>query len=199
MGDATHEEKILDLPPSRELLVSLGAINLLWASIETYVSAALFSLLTIDEHDFAILLGRLEITPKLKKMHQILEHRGDIARVKSVAKLMATVETLRPDRNALTHGYYEGVTKKGEYLFFLMGDFLFDKKEGSARKMRVFTNQDLADHAEQTLNLFVRIKDAFDSPEMMKLFAGQFRVPKYLRSSPRRAKGGKKHGPQPQS
>ncbi len=194
MPDPESREEILDSskPPSRELLICLGAINLQWALVETYATAALFSLLALDEHDFTILLGRLEIIPKLKKIQQILEHRGDDVRLKSIGDLIARVDALRPDRNALTHGAYQGTSKAGEYIFFLMGDAMFDKEEGRSRKMRVFTDDNLLAHANETADIFLKIQNDFGSATMQKLFQGQFRVPKYLRAVHPPTKHGKK-------
>jgi hypothetical protein len=174
------EEFLEARAPSAGLLMALGAINLLWASAEACVSAALFSVLEMDERDFTTLIGRLEIIPKLQKLHQILEHRGD-SRGAFVKDVIARANDLRPDRNAVTHGVYEGTTKKGEYVFLLMADLMLDEEEGIVRKMRVFSDQQLGEHASKTLDLFTEIQRAFDSENMRKLFEGRFRVPTKFR------------------
>jgi hypothetical protein len=174
------EERLDIVAPSPEVLMALGAINLLWASVESSVSAALFSVLEMDERDFTILIGRLEIIPKLKKLEQIMTHRGD-SRTDFVKQAIARVNDLRPDRNAVTHGVYQGKTKKGEHVFFLMADLMLDEEVGSARKMRVFADQELGEHASKTLDLLTSIEQAFDSKNMRKLFEGSFRVPTKFR------------------
>ena len=106
-------EDALDSKPTSEFLLALGAINLLWANIEAYSSAALFGLLEIDERDFTILVGRSEVIPKFEKIKQILEHRNDV-RLQRVKNFICELQKLRQDRNAITHGYYQGATKRGE-------------------------------------------------------------------------------------
>ena len=90
MSDPTNDENILDQSPDPSLLGQVGAINILWAIVEAEVSAALFSLFDIDDLEFIILLGRMEIIPKLKKLEQILKHRNDKARENIALDLIRT-------------------------------------------------------------------------------------------------------------
>jgi hypothetical protein len=174
------EENLDATAPSSELMMALGAINLIWAAVEAYVSAALFSVLEMDERDFTTLIGRSEIIPKLKKLEQILAHRGD-SRTEFVKQVIARAEDLRPDRNAVTHGVYQGKTKKREYVFLLMADLMLDKEVGSVRRMRVFTDEQLGEHLTKTLDLLEDIQRAFDLKEMRKLFVGSFLIPTKFR------------------
>ena len=170
----------LDESPDQLLLEMVGAINIIWAMVEAEISAALFSLFDIDDLEFIILLGRMEIIPKLKKLEQILKHRNDKTKEKTASGLIREVENLRQDRNALAHGVYQGRSKRGEYAFALMADILFEDF-GSSKKMRVFTAKTLTDHLQTTTKLASKIREAFDSPKMRKLHNGRFRIPKSLR------------------
>ena len=148
--------------------------------MEAFASAALFSILQVEERDFTTLLGRLDILSKFEKIREILEHRSD-ARLQQVKDLLVELRRLRPDRNAITHGYYDGSSKRGEHCFLLMADTMMDEEHGRVRKMRAFTNQDLADHSNKTLDLLLKVHSIFDSAKMRELFGGSFRVPTQFR------------------
>jgi hypothetical protein len=180
MNSDTDKNDILDPSPDATLLIYLGAINIYWAMVEAHVSAALFSLLELDDLEFTILLGRLEIVPKLKKLEQILRHRKNEEKEKFVTELIKCVDKLRPDRNAL----YQGKSNRGEYAFALMADVLFEEDSEAAKKMRVFTVDTLKDHVGETIDLLPKIHAAFDSPKMLKLYDGPFRVPKGFQVDP---------------
>jgi hypothetical protein len=179
--DEEMSEEKLDSKPTPEFLSILGAINLFWASMEVYAAAALFSLLEINESDFTILVGRSDIVPKFEKIKLILEHRKD-PRLQRAKEFVSELKRLRPDRNAITHGHYQGETTRGEYIFFLMADAMIDDEEGGVRKMRIFTEKELADHCSKTVNLLLNeIKRLFDNAKMRELFLGSFMVPKEFR------------------
>jgi hypothetical protein len=161
----------LDSKPTPEFLMALGTINFLWASIEAYASAALFSLLEIDQHDFTILVGRSEVIPKFEKIRLILTHRSD-GRLQQAIDLICKLQKLRPDRNAITHGYYQGKSARGEHIFFLMADAMIDEKEGGVRKMRVFTDQELGDHCSKTMDLFTEIQSVLIAQKCASCLAG---------------------------
>jgi hypothetical protein len=176
-GEGKSEE--LENPglPEPQVLVSLGAINLAWSHIDALVSAALFSLLNVEGLELTILLGRADTQPKLDKMAQILRHRRDKERLHYVQKLKTQLDELRRDRNALTHGTYEGHTKAGEHIFFTPVDIIFDEDQGSAYTMRDFTLAQMTDHLQQLSQIIAEMPKHFDAHKMGRLHFGSWRTP----------------------
>jgi hypothetical protein len=101
-------------PPDAALVQLLGYVTLAWSTIDEMLTAALFSLLSIDKFEFTILIGKIEFPTKLAKLEQILSHRKNQPRLKFVQRLNTEMNDLRGDRNALTHGMYQGKSSRGE-------------------------------------------------------------------------------------
>jgi hypothetical protein len=184
MNDAGDDADTLDPSPDKLILTYLGTITMAWSMVEAIVSAALFSKLNLDEIEFTLLLGRLEVLPKLQKLNQILTHLKDVEGEKLTSDIYKRVEKLRPDRNALTHGVYQGRSGRGEYAFYLTADILFEDGQPPAKTMRVFTSDTLEKHVNQVNEIFLTIQSAFDGPKLRKLQGGSFRVPKRFQIDP---------------
>jgi hypothetical protein len=120
-------ERMDQSPPDAALLQLLGYVTLAWSTVDEMLTAALFSLLSIDKFEFTILIGKIEFPTKLAKLDQILSHRKDKPRLKFVQKLKTEMDNLRGDRNALTHGVYQGKSDRGEFFFMVPLDIIFDK------------------------------------------------------------------------
>jgi hypothetical protein len=187
MNNPADKSDILDLAHDPVLLMYLGLVTMHWSTVEAQVSAALFSKLNLDDIEFTLLLGRLEVLPKLQKLNRILVHRKEEKLATIASSISKRVENLRPDRNALTHGVYQGKSGRGEYAFIITADLLFDEGERPSKVMRVFTSETLAKHVDQVTELISEIQSAFDSPKLRKLHDGSFRVPKKFRVSPPKA------------
>jgi hypothetical protein len=185
VNDARNDDPdVLDSSPDELLLTYLGSITMRWSTVEAEVSAALFGQLTLDDVQFTILLGRLELLPKLQKLRQILMRSSDPEKVKIATDICKRVEKLKPDRNALVHGVYQGKSKRGEYAFAMTAEILFEEGEEPSKTMRVFTKETLVKHLAQVDELSSVIQDAFDSPKMRKLHSGTYRVPQRFRVDP---------------
>ena len=174
--------EIVDQSPADPLLVqSLGYVTLAWSLVDEILSAALFSLLSIDKFEFTILVGKIEFPTKMEKLEQILRHRKDKARLKFVQELNTEMNGLRADRNALTHGVYQGNSKKGELLFAVVSDLIFDKAQNeTAYKLRPFTHQTIINHLTKTVAIGSSIAKHFDTAKMIELRAARFQVPAHL-------------------
>jgi hypothetical protein len=173
--DGEVEELANTIEP--QVLVILGSINLAWSRLDALVSAALFSLFQVEGVELTILLGRTDTQPKLDKIARILEHRGDKERLGYVQKFKTQLDRLRRDRNALTHGTYEGHTSVGEHIFFTPVDVVFDKDQGSAYTMRDFTLEQMLAHVKEVSQIIAEIPTHFDSDKMKQLHSGKFRTP----------------------
>jgi hypothetical protein len=87
-----------------------------------------------------------------------------------VQELKTEMDDLRADRNALTHGVYQGKSKKGELFFAVASDLIFDKAEDeTAYKLRVFTHQTIIDHLKKTVAIGTTITTHFDAAKMIEL------------------------------
>jgi hypothetical protein len=152
------------------------------------LTAALFSLLSIDKFEFTILIGKIEFPTKLAKLDQILSHRKDQPRLKFVRRLSTEIDNLRGDRNALTHGVYQGKSSQGELCFAVASDLIFDKaQDDTAYKLRVFTHQTISDHVTKALAIGTDIAKHFDAAKMVELRAAQFKIPTHLRIAPQKS------------
>jgi hypothetical protein len=181
------DDESLDTSIDIVMAAWIGSINMAWAVVEAQVTAALYSLLSIDEIELSIIVGRLEVMPKLKKIHDILTHRTDQiskTRLAYVESLLSEIDAIRPIRNAVTHGTYQGKTTKGEYFFLLTADILFDKEQGTAYKSRVFTRKTLQKHLDEVAAIMTAIPKNFDSVKMRELHSAPSRVPKHLTVDP---------------
>jgi hypothetical protein len=174
----TDREMMDQSAPDAALLHSLGQVTLAWSIVDEMLSAALFSLLSIDKFEFTILMGKIEIPTKLLKLVQILSHRKDNQHLKFVQKLQTDMDDLRADRNALTHGVYQGKSNRGELFFMVASDVIFDKvHDDTVYKMRVFTHQTIADHLAKTSAIAGGIAAHFDMAKMAELRKATFQVP----------------------
>ena len=163
----------------------LGYVTLAWSTIDEMLTAALFSLLSIDKFEFTILIGKIEFPTKLAKLDQILSHQKDQPRLKFVRRLNTEIDGLRSDRNALTHGVYQGKASGGELFFAVASDLIFDKtQDDTAYKLRVFTHQTILDHVTKALAIGVDIAKHFDAAKMVELRAARFQIPTHLQIDP---------------
>jgi hypothetical protein len=179
------------MPPT-EVLAMLGNVNIAWSILEGQVTAALFSLLEINEFELTILLGKMEIQNKVGKIQQILAHRKKP--IKYVSTLVKELDKLRPDRNALTHGIYQGQSK-GEYIFHITVDPLLEPDVPSAYKMRTFESGEISKHILAVLAITNELRNHFDVTKMQKLYLGPLRVPKQFLATAPQGKSKKKHQP----
>jgi hypothetical protein len=160
--------------PAPHILATLGAINLLWSRLDALIAGALFSLLQVEGIELTILLGRTD--SKLEKMLQILKHRNDKERLSYVQKLKSQLDRLRRDRNALTHGDYQGrASRGGEEIFYTPVDIIFDE-EGGTYSMRDFTHEQMQAHANEVAQIIAELPTHFDADKMYRLHTGKFRV-----------------------
>jgi hypothetical protein len=160
--------------PEPNILATLGAINLLWSRLDALIAGALFSLLQVEGIELTILLGRTD--NKLEKMLQILKHRNDTERLSYVQKLKSQLDRLRRDRNALTHGDYQGrASRGGEEIFNTPVDIVFDE-EGGTYSMRDFTHEQMQAHANEVVQIIEELPTHFDTDKMLRLHSGKFRV-----------------------
>jgi hypothetical protein len=176
-GDGEAEEITNPGLPEPHILAILGTINLAWSHLDALVSQALFSLLEVEGVELTILLGRADTQPKLDKMAHILKHRRDKERLEHVQKLKSQLDGLRRDRNALTHGTYQGHTTQGEHIFYTPVDVIFDEDQGSAYTMRVFTFDEMLTHVKKLTKVIAELPTHFDADKMDRLHIGRFRVP----------------------
>jgi len=180
------KSELMDQSPSDAALVQLlGYVTLAWSTVDEMLTAALFSLLSIDKFEFTILVGKIEFPTKLAKLDQILSHRKDQPRLKFARRLNTEMDNLRADRNALTHGVYQGKASGGELFFAVPSDLIFDKaQDNTAYKLRAFTHQTISDHVTKALGIGADIAKHFDVAKMAKLRVGQFKIPTHLQIDP---------------
>jgi hypothetical protein len=168
-------ERMDQSPPDAALLQLLGYVTLAWSTVDEMLTAALFSLLSIDKFEFTILIGKIEFPTKLAKLDQILSHRKDKPRLKFVQKLKTEMDNLRGDRNALTHGVYQGKSDRGEFFFMVPLDIIFDKGyDDPAYKLRVFTLRTISDHVEKALAIGTDIAKHFDAAKWLSYVRHDF-------------------------
>lgn len=171
------KSEMLDPAIDAHLLQLVGAVTFVWSLAESQISAVLFSLLKLDPFKFGIRVRGMDIERKLTKIQQILEHKNDSSRSAYLLSLNTTVRDLRPTRNAITHGVYQGKTKQGEYCFGLSEELLLDEEKGTAFKMRVFTTTIILDHVKSVMSIIDGLPRQFDAAKMSEAHAVQFRVP----------------------
>ena len=184
MTEAKSDE-VDQRPPDAILVQLLGYVTLAWSTVDEMLTAALFSLLSIDKFEFTVLIGKIEVPTKLAKLDQILSHRKDGPRLKFVRKLKTEMDDLRADRNALTHGVYQGKSGRGELLFLVPSDIILDKAyDDPAYKLRTFTHQTISNHVEKALAIGVDIARHFDAAKMAELRVARLQIPAHLRIDP---------------
>ena len=108
MAQSHDASKIRDAgskPPGCGPFAIAGLCHLGVVTVDEMLTAALLS---IDKFEFTILIGKIEFPTKLAKLDQILSHRKDKPRLTFVRELKTEMDDLRGDRNALTHGVYQG-------------------------------------------------------------------------------------------
>ena len=185
MTDDPQEETLDQSQPDAVLLQLLGLVNHTWSMVDEALSAAIFSLLQIDKFEFTILLGKIEFPTKVGKLKTILAHRKDKPRLAFVEKMQACMDGMRADRNALTHGVYQGRSSRLELFFMVPSDVLFDKeKNETAYKLRLFTHQSIGTHIEETIDLVKGIMEHFDTAKMLELRSALLHIPPRLRIDP---------------
>ena len=170
-------EKLDQSPPDAALLQLLGYVTLAWSTVDEMLTAALFSLLSIDKFEFTILIGKIEFPTKLAKLDQILSHRKDKPRLQFVRRLKTEIDDLRGDRNALTHGVCQGKSDRGDLFFMVASDIIFDRAhEDAAYKLRLFTHQTISDHVTKALAIGTDITKHFDAAKMLELRTARLQV-----------------------
>ena len=183
-------EPLNENPPSQELLAEWGAINYIWASLDTWVTGALASVLNADVVEVGILIGQLESVAKLKTICRLLKHRRD-ARVKEINTVINVVETLRPLRNAITHGHYLGSTSKKVVVFTIPTQFLIGDNP-TASAMFVIYPSEATKHFERVVECIYKIIALFGFEKRHELLSLPNRVPSYSPPKPPRKRAEKK-------
>lgn len=188
------DDVIIEGGPQAHILAALGSINFAWAQLDSFVSAALYSILSVDPIEFGILLGRVETQSKLGKLHRILKHRGERYRAEIVKSAINSLEELRPLRNAITHGRYVGRTTRGELIWALTADFVIDD-EMSAGEMLVTDKDKLTNHLHAITAIVTDLPSHFHQARMREVFSLRLRTRASAQAKPAQGKGPKKQKP----
>jgi hypothetical protein len=177
--DAENEYLLNPGLPDADILRILGTITLAWSHLDELISEALFSLFQLEGLEFTILFGKRDDTQgKLDRIAQILKHRGDKERLSYVRELKTKMDGMRRDRNALTHGTFQGCTAKGENIFLTPIDIVFDEDEGSAYAVRVFTAAQMTAHVDELASVLSELPKHFDTQKMVRLHGVPWRTAK---------------------
>ena len=177
-------------PPSQETLAEWGAINYIWATLDTWVTGALASVLNADVVEVGILIGQLESVAKLKTICRLLKHKRDV-RVKEINIIINILEPLRPLRNAITHGHYLGCTSKKEILFTIPTQFLVGDSPTANALFVIYPNE-ATKHFEKVVECIWKIVALFGLEKRHELLSLPNRVPSYNPPKPPRKRAEKR-------
>jgi hypothetical protein len=186
--------------PSEKLLSEWGAVNYFWARLDVWATGALGHVLNIDVVEVGILVGQLETLAKLQTIQKLLLHKKD-KRSKLLAEVIKTLDKLRPLRNAVTHGHYQGISTKGEVVFSIPTQFMVGDSP-TANPMFVIYPNDILKHVEKDIECIWKIVAMFGFQKTHELLALPSRLPSYNPPKPPRKRSEKKKAkrqPQPQS
>jgi hypothetical protein len=99
----------------------------------------------IDPVEFGVLVGRIELEAKLQRIYKIFTHRKRNREAKKIKKFIKHVEKLKPQRNAIVHGYYVGLGENGME-FILTTDFMISDNALTGVKRVTIDVDDLVKH-----------------------------------------------------
>jgi len=169
---AMCEPEYLDMPqvPPIELYTLSGMVNHAWATLDAFVSAAFIATLDIDAVEVGVTVGRLETKAKLEKLKKIYRHRRNGRMVELLTSIARVVEDNKGLRNAMTHGRYLAKTRKGEYLWSVLPEFLISEKAETANQLYVATDAEIMAHAQLITNQCELVLNNFDVEAMNRLF-----------------------------
>ncbi len=179
MATSEHALQDRELPPS-DVLYAFGAVNLCWARLDAISTACLCTLNEIDPGEFIVLMGRLDALAKLRKIKQILEMRGDELRAKTIRQSLKQLETLKDDRNAITHGFYLGMTNEGSACIALYSEIELGTDNTLGTKLTTLTREQLAGHVGALSNCTTTLCMIFDTEKLRGLLG----LPSVLKNNP---------------
>lgn len=173
-NDDNRETFLLETPP-QELYTSIGIINYCWAELDAMVTASLVATTGIGAIETCILMGRLDERAKVQRLSKIFSHRSDKERFEVLKNAAKVLENQKDFRNAITHGKYLGVTKKGEYLWSLFPNVTIGSTE-STTELFVAEIGEFTKHATEIMSIVIALRDLFEPSALGELFA----VPSYV-------------------
>ena len=168
--------------PSEGTLSTWGAINYIWARLDIWTTGALGHVLNLDVIEVGILVGQLETLAKLQTIHKLLLHKKD-KRAVEVKNIIKVLGSLRPLRNAITHGHYQGITLKGEVLFSMPTNFMVGEHPTSNPLFVIYPKDPLA-HVNKIIECIWKIVALFGFQKTQELLALPSRLPSYSPPKP---------------
>lgn len=195
----TTEETLIWEVPSTETYALWGTINHAWAMLDVSISGAFCNIMNIDVVELGIVVGRLDPEAKLAKMQKILLHRKEKTKATQIGAILKTLNKLKPERNAITHGNYLGTTKRFEMCFNLTADFLVSENTPSANSMVVITVHEMMDHGKKVQAAAMKLLTDFGGKRLDELLRLPSRTLKPVRPAQPLGKKPKKGQPPHQS
>ena len=102
-------------------------------------------------------------------MHAIARHRRNDDLSGFLTNIKSELNRLRPIRNAVTHGAYEGSTNQDELCFRLSAEFIVAEDAQTAQKLFVLTVAELQQHVIDIAKIAVSLSSKFNIREMRDL------------------------------
>ena len=182
-------ESLTEGNPSQEMMAAWGSMNYIWARLDIWTTGALCTVIGADAVEIGILVGQQETLTKLNIIQRILKHRKD-NRQKLVADVIKILNGMRPQRNAVTHGHYHGLSERGEAVFSVPTSFLIGDGPTAAPLVAI-TLAGAVDHIETVGKCAQTIMVLFGVEKSQELLSLPIRVPSYSPPKPPRKRAAK--------
>jgi hypothetical protein len=152
-----------------DILDPTPPVQLAWANLDAFVSAAFVAALSGDPVEIGITLGRLETKAKLEKLKKIFRHRGNLAIVETLTEVGKEVEALRELRNAITHGFYLGYSRQAEFAWSILPEFVLNPGDAGTQ-LFLTTPREMIEHTQRVIALSEKVAGCFGEKELRRLF-----------------------------
>lgn len=160
-----HKDILNRESPPQDILIAFGAINLVWARLDAIASACLCALLDISAAEFIIVTGQLDTTAKLRRVKKLFSISGD-PRITLINEAIGKLERLRPERNALTHGFYIGMTSDEKILINIYTEYSVDTQ---GVRLIILTKEEINSHVQTIVDISISLLNAFEQEKLKKL------------------------------
>jgi hypothetical protein len=157
------------IAPPDHILQMFGGINLMWARLDALCSAYLFTLVQLEPIEFIIVVGKLDLLAKLQRIKKLFLHRKQEENSKKIGAIISILDGLKDERNAITHGFYIGMSKEDQIFITIFTDLVTHSSTETGTRLFISTPKSLSEHGTAIAQSVDDMMKIFDRGRMQEL------------------------------